>query len=84
MSEPITVIVSKESYAGTQQPVLPKLWSLVSFGGRNGIVYRIKATIDEDGPAHLVQIKGWKLYKQSWRNNLKLWWLKTRVKYNWI
>lgn len=84
MLESLTVTLSKGNYSGAQQPNIPKLWEVVNFTGRIGIVYRIQKIVDEDGPANKLSIKNWTIYKQPWRNNLNLWWLKLRVKLNWI
>jgi hypothetical protein len=83
-ADAVTVSLTKESFKGTEQAVLPKLWDVLFVNGRLGIVYRISVSIDEEGKGHKLEIKNWKFYKIGWYNDLRLWWLKLRVKYNLI
>lgn len=80
----VTVTLTKDSYRHTENPVLPKLWDIIPTNWGTGIIYRINVSIDEDGKGHTLSIMRWRVSKYTWFNNLKLYWLKIRVKFNWI
>lgn len=80
MSEPVTITLTKESF----NPRAPKLWDIVEFCGRTGIVYAINKGYDEDGENITIRIHGWKPAKYPWVDAVKLLWLKIKVKLNWI
>lgn len=76
----VTVTLTQESFT----PRKPKLWEIVSFCRRTGIVYKVSRGQDEDGPNMTMSIKGWRVSKYKWVDSIKLLWLKIRVKFNWI